>query len=337
MYNGLGRWPASSSCSRVGIDIGGSGIDCGMGDGGAGGAGFGLSVWTCVAILPATAAWLLRPSSSSGAGRWAGWTELRRECWWVVGWLVGWLVEDLRLPMGGVDNVRPLRTGRPGVELVFGPSSLRPGRSRSRCVGSSVARDRRRLASTTPAVNGGSAMGRSGMAATGRDSGAAVNSCILQAERRRTRSGLLVLVLDRLLDEVGKALGGIGSAEGGSRNGSPSLWLSLEGSGVGTPEVGLETVRSRGGRGCGSAAVSGGGGGSLGVRTGDGRWLLVRCEPLRLLGRRFSLLAPLPGVAAMAVATGALGASEVLAEDGASAPRPVLSMGGLGGGGSARL
>lgn len=35
MYSGLGRDPANSSCKSVGTDIGGRGIFCGMGDGGA--------------------------------------------------------------------------------------------------------------------------------------------------------------------------------------------------------------------------------------------------------------------------------------------------------------
>lgn len=34
MYNGLGRCPASSSCIIVGTDMGGRGIEGGMGDGG---------------------------------------------------------------------------------------------------------------------------------------------------------------------------------------------------------------------------------------------------------------------------------------------------------------
>jgi hypothetical protein len=35
MYNGDGLDEESSSCRYVGIDIGGSGIDCGIGDGGS--------------------------------------------------------------------------------------------------------------------------------------------------------------------------------------------------------------------------------------------------------------------------------------------------------------
>ena len=36
IYSGLGRCPASSNCNRVGMDIGGSGIEGGTGDGGVG-------------------------------------------------------------------------------------------------------------------------------------------------------------------------------------------------------------------------------------------------------------------------------------------------------------
>ena len=175
-----------------------------------------------------------------------------------------------------------------------------------------------------PAVNGGSPIVRSGMAATGSDSGAAVSSCILDAERRRTPSGLLVLVLDRVLPVlvVVKFMScpdagpdpGI-SANRGSRNGSPSLWLSLDGSGVGTPAVAMDPDRSRSRGNCGSGAALAGG--SLGVRVGDGRWVPACCEPFRLLlpllALRLGLSALLPGGVAATVSEG----SRARVEDGA--------------------
>ena len=94
--------------------------------------------------------------------------------------------------MGGVDNVLVVMVGRSWAATHGSdPSSRRPTRE-------SAAREARWLASTMPAVNGGSVILRSRMAAIGSDSGAAVNCCILVADRRLTPSGLLVLVLDLL-------------------------------------------------------------------------------------------------------------------------------------------
>jgi hypothetical protein len=42
MYNGDGRDDESSSCRYVGIDIGGRGMDCGIGDGGSIAEGFNV-------------------------------------------------------------------------------------------------------------------------------------------------------------------------------------------------------------------------------------------------------------------------------------------------------
>lgn len=115
------------------------------------------------------------------------------------------------------------------------------------------------------------------MAATGRDSGAAASSCILDAERRLTPSGLLVFVFDRLLvfgttivassRGSGSGFGALGSEEEESLEGSPSVWLSLEGSGVGTPLLGLDEVAGLSG-GCESVGDNGG---SSGVNAGEGR------------------------------------------------------------------
>ena len=44
MYNGDGLLGESSSCKYVGIDIGGSGIDCGIGETGSSSASDGLVV-----------------------------------------------------------------------------------------------------------------------------------------------------------------------------------------------------------------------------------------------------------------------------------------------------
>jgi hypothetical protein len=175
---------------------------------------------------------------------------------------------------------------------VLVPSSLPPDRTKSAC---SVALESRLLASTMPAVNGGSPTARGVMAATGSDSGAAVNSCILDAERRLTPSGLLVFVSDLFRAFVtllglfpGAGPAAMDSVEGGPRDGSPSLWLSLDGSGVGTPLVGLDTFGSR-------EVVDPAGGvgrGSLGVRIGDGSWVAVCCEPFLFLVPRPSLSDP---------------------------------------------
>jgi hypothetical protein len=133
---------------------------------------------------------------------------------------------------------------------------------------------------------------RFGMAATGKDSGAAVNSCILDAESLLTPSGLLVLVLDLLrvfvtfstsIPIVGS--GAASAARVGTRDWSPSLWLSPDGSGVGTPVVGLDTARSRGP--IVSAACLGGG--SLGVKIGEGSCVAVFWEPFLLLLLFFDL------------------------------------------------
>jgi hypothetical protein len=98
-----------------------------------------------------------------------------------------------------------------------------------------------------------------------------VNSCIFDADNRRTPSGLLVLVLDRLR-VFATSTTTTGSEEAESLDGSASLWLSLEASGVGMPWVGLETVFS--GAGCvllaGFICDR-----SVGVSSGEGRWVAV--------------------------------------------------------------
>ena len=67
MYSGLGRWPASSSCNTVGSDMGGSGIDGGIGN------GMRWSLWLD-GIPGATPA----PSRCRGCGRAAVLCECRR-------------------------------------------------------------------------------------------------------------------------------------------------------------------------------------------------------------------------------------------------------------------
>lgn len=109
--------------------------------------------------------------------------------------------------------------------------------------------------------------------AKGSDSGAAVNSCILDADNRRTPSGLLVFVLDRLRDFATSTTTTTAGSEGPeSLDGSPSLWLSLEASGVGKPLVGLDTGFS--GADCGLLAgfncIR-----SVGVSSGEGRCVVV--------------------------------------------------------------
>jgi len=115
--------------------------------------------------------------------------------------------------------------------------------------------------------------------AIGSDSGAEVSSCILEAESLLMPPWLLVLVLDRL--RVFETSVG-GSAE--AVDGSGSLWLSLEGSGVRTPLVGLDTGFSVAG---GGLAVDRGCGRSLGVRSGEGRYEAIlsveSASPLRPL------------------------------------------------------
>lgn len=118
-------------------------------------------------------------------------------------------------------------------------------------------------------------------AATGSDSGAAVSSCILDADNLLTPSGLLVLVFDRLrvfAREIPVSFSGSGIVAGpGARGseesleGSTSLWLSLDdGSGVGTPPlIGLDGVWSR--ESC-DGSGEGGGRGSLGVSIGEGKF-----------------------------------------------------------------
>ena len=230
--------------------------------------------------------------------------------------------------------MRLLIDGLPGVALEVMLSSLLPVRRKSSwsgwAAGSSVALESRRLASTMPAVNGGSPNGRSGTEATGSESGAPVNSCILDAERRRTPSGLLVLVLDRTLVLVvvrvvswpDEGPGPVIPADEGSRNGSSSLWLSLDGSGVGTPAAAMDPDRSRCWGNCGSGAALAGG--SLGVRIGDGRWVPACCELFRLLLPLLALglgvSVPLPGGVAATASEG----SRARVEDGAFMFRPCL-------------
>jgi hypothetical protein len=78
MYNGLGRPVASSNCSTVGMDMGGSGIVAGIGEGGAGSTG---SARPLAAALGLAGGALCRPSRSRGGGREAeanGLNEFRR-------------------------------------------------------------------------------------------------------------------------------------------------------------------------------------------------------------------------------------------------------------------
>lgn len=186
--------------------------------------------------------------------------------------------------------MRPLIPGRSCEVLELATSARsHPCRSSKPCCAgrASVALDNRLLASTIPAVSGASPMARSCMAATGNDSGAAVNSCILDADRRLTPSGLLVLVLDRLrvfvallfVSLVEIAAGVIYSADENPGAGPPSLWLSLDASGVGTPICGLESARSRGRLWSVTCFC----GGSLGVRIGEGSCRLVDRDPFLLL------------------------------------------------------
>lgn len=144
-------------------------------------------------------------------------------------------------------------------------------RDNPRCAGCSrSAIDCRLLDSTMPALNGRSKPRRSGSVANGRDSGAAVSSCILDADRRRTPSGLLVLVLDRLR-VFATSTTTTWSVKEGSLNWSPSLWLSLDGSGVGMPVV-LDTGFSMDGF---RFAVDFDCSRSVGVSSGEGRWMAV--------------------------------------------------------------
>lgn len=106
MYSGLGRWPASSSWRCVGIDMGGSGMDGGIGDAGR---TSGSSFRAGAGLLSAPAGKLLWPSILSGAGRGKGWYELRRVDAPLEG---GWLV-DFRRFIGGVETVLVERLGRP--------------------------------------------------------------------------------------------------------------------------------------------------------------------------------------------------------------------------------
>lgn len=102
MYSGLGRCPASSSCSSVGIDIGGSGIEGGIGEGGLGSAS------SFVAGTAAEGKAVLF-SVSRGGGFGIGWNELRRVEEPRDG---GWL-EDFLLLVGGVDKVLEPAGGLP--------------------------------------------------------------------------------------------------------------------------------------------------------------------------------------------------------------------------------
>ena len=106
MYNGLGRAPASSSWSTVGIDMGGSGMEGGIGDG-SGGSG-ASALLLLVAFEPVGAA-TVRPFRSRGWGRGAGLNEFRRvgrDC-------VGCWPLDLRRLVGGVETVLETRVGLP--------------------------------------------------------------------------------------------------------------------------------------------------------------------------------------------------------------------------------
>src|SRR3569833_2042036 len=109
MYKGLGRCPASSSCSTVGIDMGGRGIADGIGDGGRGSAESGRGVGVAFEAEPAK----LPPISRlrlRGGGRGSGWKELRR----LDDTCVGAWVLDFRRRVGGVDSVLVYSVGLPG-------------------------------------------------------------------------------------------------------------------------------------------------------------------------------------------------------------------------------
>ena len=77
MYKGLGRDPANSSCKSVGTDMGGRGIVCGIGDGGAGSGSGWRGGGAALGSAPESLK-LLVPSRSRGGGRGFGWYELRR-------------------------------------------------------------------------------------------------------------------------------------------------------------------------------------------------------------------------------------------------------------------
>ena len=94
MYNGDGLDEESSSCRYVGIDMGGRGIDCGMGDGGSFAA-------PLLAFGVALVEMLLR---SKGSGRVPG----------AMGFLLGEVCPKLPLLC---DCIRVLMTG--GVEIAL--------------------------------------------------------------------------------------------------------------------------------------------------------------------------------------------------------------------------
>jgi hypothetical protein len=114
----------------------------------------------------------------------------------------------LRRLVGGVDTVRDDRLGRPVCTTRGSVSSDRKGSVCSAlfcCADCSFsALDNRLLVSAEPTDKGYSDGGRSGIEATGSDSGAAVSSVILEADNRRMPSPLPVLdcVPDRLRDLV---------------------------------------------------------------------------------------------------------------------------------------
>lgn len=83
MYSGLGRCPASSSCNIVGMDMGGSGIEGGMGDGGrTSGSSFRIDTGSFSATAGCGGAGgggnAVCVSRLRGAGLGAGWNEFLR-------------------------------------------------------------------------------------------------------------------------------------------------------------------------------------------------------------------------------------------------------------------
>lgn len=167
----------------------------GMGDSGGGGSlAFVLPPGPGAVLGVAGGRLLLRISRSSGRWPRAGFDEFRRL---TNGSLIGWLFDFLR-PVGGVERVRGgmLELPSRAVRAPLVPSERMPSNGswplgRAAC---------RRLVSTMPADKGYSEGTPLGMEESGREPGAVVSSCILEADNRRTPLFALVLVPDWLRD-----------------------------------------------------------------------------------------------------------------------------------------
>lgn len=240
------------------MDRGGSGIEGGIGVGCGGSLASGIPL---AAIFGATGGALLRLSRLSGGRRSAGLDEFRRLA---NGSVSGWLF-DFRRPVGGVESVRSGTLARPGcIARGFVPSE----RKASVCSRRFGWADWRKLVSAKPADKGHSEGGSPVMEASGREPAAAVSSCILEADNRRTPSFALVFVDDRLRAFPGTSLE---DPLRDSRSlvelvhGDSLLWVFVCVSGP----LGID---------CESTGEEGFGVCSVGVGDGDGRWGTGRCS-----------------------------------------------------------